>query len=63
MIVRIYNTDDEIDVRELFEMKTAYWKWLEARPEIIWEQLSNKDYLHFDNDEDAIAFKLRFPYV
>ena len=61
MKVRIYNTDEDlIDIRKTWKDASEYSKWLTARPEIKYTQTSNKDYLVFECDADAVAFKLKF---
>ena len=60
MIVRIFNTDDEIDLKDLFNKQTAYNRWLKENPDVKAKQTFDRDYLDFENDADAMMFKLRF---
>ena len=57
MKVRIYNS---LDVREIFQQSAAYRMWFKTRPEVTWSQCGDFDYIQFDHDVDALAFKLAF---
>lgn len=60
MKVRIFNSDNEIDLRSLFEQRSAYSVWMKANPNVKLKQTYDLDYFDFENEEDAVAFKLRF---